>query len=272
MNWRSIRAITFKDIKEVRQNKAAWIPALVVPLIFAVLMPIMFVYLPQAFPGIGGVSQQLQEIQQLITHLPTNVAAIFDGLSLEQTWAIYSTGFLLAPLFLVMPLMFSTIIGADSFAGERERKTMEALLYTPASDSELFLGKVLAAVAPAVLLSWITFLVYIVVVNATSFQVMGRIWFPLPAWWPLMLWLTPAIAVMGISATVLISSSLPIEWVAGRARARTRRRPDQRGLVPGCPDNHPGWPAGLDCRRGAALDQHPQLQTQRTDHEDRIRS
>ena len=206
MNWRSIRAIAVKDIKEVRQNKAAWIPALVVPLIFAVLMPLLFVYLPQALPGVGGVSQQLQEIQQLITHLPANVAAIFDGLSMEQTWAIYSTGFLLAPLFLVMPLMFSTIIGADSFAGERERKTMEALLYTPASDSELFLGKVLAAVVPAVLLSWITFLVYIVVVNATSFQVMGRIWFPLPAWWPLMLWLTPAIAVMGISATVLISS------------------------------------------------------------------
>jgi len=206
MNWRSIRAITFKDIKEVRQNKAAWIPALVVPLIFAVVMPIMFVYLPQAFSSSVGIGQQMQEVQQLITRLPTNVSRMFSGLSMEQTWAIYSTGFLLAPLFLVMPLMFSTIIGADSFAGERERKTMEALLYTPASDSELFLGKVLAAVVPAVLLSWISFLVYIVVVNATSFQVMGRIWFPLPAWWPLMLWLTPAIAVLGISATVLISS------------------------------------------------------------------
>ncbi len=206
MNWRSIRAIAFKDIKEVRQNKAAWIPALIVPLIFAVGMPILFVYLPQAFSSSVGIGQQMQEIQQLITRLPANVSRMFSGLSMEQTWAIYSTGFLLAPLFLVMPLMFSTIIGADSFAGERERKTMEALLYTPASDSELFLGKVLAAVVPAILLSWISFLVYIVMVNATSFQVMGRIWFPLPAWWPLMLWLTPAIAVLGISATVLISS------------------------------------------------------------------
>ena len=116
------------------------------------------------------------------------------------------TAFMLAPLFLVMPLMFSSVIGADSFVGERERKTMEALLYSPATDVELFLGKVLAAVMPAIGLSWLTYLVYIIVVNAASYRLFERIWFPLPTWWPLMFWMTPAFAVLGISATVLISS------------------------------------------------------------------
>jgi hypothetical protein len=83
---------------------------------------------------------------------------------------------------------------------------MEALLYTPTSDMELFLGKVLAAVIPAIGLSWLTYLVYIVVVNVTSFGLFNRIWFPLPAWWPMMFWLTPAFALLGISATVMISS------------------------------------------------------------------
>ena len=46
MNWRSIRAIALKDYKEVRQNKAAWIPALVMPLIFAVAMPLGFTLAP----------------------------------------------------------------------------------------------------------------------------------------------------------------------------------------------------------------------------------
>jgi len=44
------------------------------------------------------------------------------------------------------------------------------------------------------------------VVDAASYPLFGRIWFPLATWWPMMLWLTPALAVLGISATVLISS------------------------------------------------------------------
>ena len=131
---------------------------------------------------------------------------IFTGLELEQMFVLYMAAFLLAPLFLIMPLMFSSVVGADSFVGERERKTLEALLYSPATDMELFLGKVLAAVIPAISLSWLTYLVYIVVVNVASYGLFERIWFPLPTWWPMMFWLTPAFALLGISATVLISS------------------------------------------------------------------
>jgi len=127
-------------------------------------------------------------------------------LKLEQMFVLYMTSFMLAPLFVIMPLMFSSVVGADSFVGERERKTMEALLYAPTTDVELFLGKVLAAVIPAIALSWLTYLVYIIIVNVASFELFKRIWFPLPMWWPMMFWLTPAFALLGISATVLISS------------------------------------------------------------------
>jgi ABC-type Na+ efflux pump permease subunit len=146
------------------------------------------------------------DMNSLLEKMPAALKAIFDGKPLEQAFIIYAAGFMLAPLFLIMPLMFSSVVGADSFVGERERKTMEALLYAPTSDMELFLGKVLAAVLPAIGLSWLTYLVYIIVVNAASFKLFGGIWFPLPAWWPMMLWLTPALAVLGISATVLVSS------------------------------------------------------------------
>jgi ABC-type Na+ efflux pump permease subunit len=205
MNWRSIRAIALKDYKEVRQNKAAWIPALVMPLIFAVLMPLGFTLLPQLIPT-EDVAQEMGDLQDLIVRMPPAIQQIFADTSLEQGFIIYMTAFLFAPMFLIMPLMFSSIIGADSFVGERERKTMEALLYTPSSDGTLFMGKILASVVPAILLSWITYAVYILVVNAASWPLFGRIWFPLPAWWPLMFWLTPAISLLGMAATVLISS------------------------------------------------------------------
>ena len=56
--------------------------------------------------------------------------------------------------------MASSVIASDSFAGEKERKTIEALLATPLSDSELFVGKVLVAFIPAVLVTFASFAVY----------------------------------------------------------------------------------------------------------------
>ena len=205
MNWRSIWAIARKDLKEVRQNKIAWGPAIVIPLIFAIVMPILFSLVPQFVP-VEDVQRELGDMETLLKNLPPSIQAMFEGLKLEQMFVLYMTAFMLAPLFLIMPLMFSSVVGADSFVGERERKTMEALLYSPATDMELFLGKVLAAVIPAISLSWLTYLVYIIVVNVASYGLFQRIWFPLPTWWPLMFWLTPAFALLGISATVLVSS------------------------------------------------------------------
>ena len=205
MNWRSIRAIAIKDFKEVRQNKAAWMPALVLPMVFAIIIPLAFTLLPQFLPA-ADAAKQLGDMKDLIVRLPPAIQEIFATKSLEQGFVIYMTAFLFAPMFLIMPLMFSSIVGSDSFVGERERKTMEALLYTPTSDGTLFMGKIIASVVPAILLSWITYALYIVVVNAASWPLFGHIWFPLPAWWPLMFWLTPAISLLGMSATVLISS------------------------------------------------------------------
>jgi len=205
MNWRSIWAIAKKDLSEVLRNKMVWAPGLILPLIFAVAMPIAMTVVPQVVP-VEDVERELGDINTLLANMPVSLKAIFDGKSLEQMFVIYMMGFMLAPMFLIMPLMFSSVIGSDSFVGERERKTMEALLYAPVSDMELFLGKVLASLIPAISLSWLTYLVNMVVVNAASYPLFGRIWFPLATWWPLMFWLTPALAVLGISATVLISS------------------------------------------------------------------
>jgi ABC-type Na+ efflux pump permease subunit len=117
-------------------------------------------------------------------------------------------GFMFAPMFLILPLMYSTTIAAESFAGERERKTMEALLYTPATDAELFLGKVMAAAVPSIGITWIGFVVYTLILNLVPYSIFQHFWFPLPTWWPLIFWITPALVVLGISLTVLISAKV----------------------------------------------------------------
>ena len=205
MNRRILRTIAVKDLKEVRQNRAAWIPALVVPLILVILLPLGIILAPSLMQSMSPLTAPSELVGMMRERIPA-LAAELAGLNERQTWVVLMTGYFFAPFILIFPLMFSTIVASESFAGERERKTIEALLYTPASDGELFLGKMLAAFVPAVALTWISFLVYGVVVNAAGWSVMGRIWFPPASWWPLMLWVTPAVAVLGVAATVIISA------------------------------------------------------------------
>jgi hypothetical protein len=68
------------------------------------------------------------------------------------------------------------------------------------------MGKVLAGVLPAILISWISFLGYTFVLNIAGFPVFERVWFPLVSWYPLIFWVTPALAFLGVIITVLIST------------------------------------------------------------------
>jgi ABC-type Na+ efflux pump permease subunit len=205
MNARTLQTIAVKDLKEVEQNRAAWIPALVVPLIFVIALPLGVILIPNLLQSMSPLMAPSGPVGMMRERIPA-LAAELAGLDERQTWVVLMTGYFFAPFILIFPLMFSTIIGAESFAGERERKTMEALLYTPASDGELFLGKMLAAFVPAVALTWVSFLIYGIVVNAAGWPVMGRIWFPPASWYPLVFWVTPAIAASGVAVTVLISA------------------------------------------------------------------
>lgn len=47
-----------------------------------------------------------------------------------------------------LPASFSLITALESFVGEKERNTLESLLAMPMSDSELYLGKLIAALLP----------------------------------------------------------------------------------------------------------------------------
>lgn len=204
MNWRLVRAIAIKDLKEVRQNRMAWLPAIIVPLIFVLVLPLALMVLPRAFSDVpDAITNEMDDLMAMVSPALAEQVA---GLNAEQLALVLMLGYLLAPMFLILPLLFASIVGAESFVGEKERKTLEALLYTPASDAELFLSKVLASIAPAVALSWLCFVAYALVLNIAGWPVMARIWFPLPHWWPLMLWVAPAVATLGMAASVIVSS------------------------------------------------------------------
>jgi ABC-type Na+ efflux pump permease subunit len=209
MKAKTIFAITKKDLLEVKQNKSAWAPMIIVPMIFCIVIPLAFLLLPRLINMAPEEMMPSYQLKGFLANLPASMTAILTGLDEVQSMQVLILGYLFAPMFLIFPLMISTIVASESFAGERERKTIEALLYTPATDAELLVGKVMAALIPSLVVSWGSFLLYAVVLNAAGVSIFNRLWFPVPSWYPLMFWITPAIALLGVAFTVLISSRTP---------------------------------------------------------------
>lgn len=58
------------------------------------------------------------------------------------------------------PVSFSLMMALETFAGEKERNSLEALFSSPLSDRALYFGKTLAALIPPVLASYLSMILY----------------------------------------------------------------------------------------------------------------
>lgn len=203
MSWRAIRALIRKDLKVVLQSKAVTLPIIILPILLLVVMPAALT-LPVLFAGDVPDSMS-SDFDDIMSILPPALEEEFAGLAPEEIWVVYSLLYMFAPMFLIMPLMVTSVIGADSFVGEKERKTLEALLHSPLTDRELFTAKLLSAWLPGVAVALGSFVIYGVVVNALSWLILGQMIFPNAMWVALALWVCPAAAGLGLGVMVLIS-------------------------------------------------------------------
>jgi ABC-2 type transport system permease protein len=107
--------------------------------------------------------------------------------------------------FLMMPLLIPTYIASYSIIGEKQQRTLEPLLATPMTVTELLLGKALAALVPAVGVTWFSYAFYVVVARfLTSFEVWKHI--VSPVWVGAILLLGPLLGILAITVAVMISS------------------------------------------------------------------
>jgi hypothetical protein len=97
-----------------------------------------------------------------------HLQVITDVLSIQMEGAsLYAdpsnwnrTGDFYLVVFTVLPLFSVVKIAGAGLLNDKASRSLEPLLATPLTGGELFSGKVLAAVAPAVLGSWASFLVF----------------------------------------------------------------------------------------------------------------
>jgi ABC-2 type transport system permease protein len=209
MNWRGIRTLIGKDLKVVLRTKAVLVPLILVPLLVQVIMPAGFGIAFSLIPfDAESDSSDMEDLQQMMAAMPPGLVRELEGMTDQQAFLTLMMVYFFAPMYLIVPLMVSSVFAADSFAGEKERKTLEALLHTPLTDTELIVGKMLAAWLPALAVSVISFILYTVAVDATTYGVMGRLLLPNLMWMIMVFWVAPGASALGLAATILVSSKV----------------------------------------------------------------
>ncbi len=200
MNWPAISGIVLRDIAVVARSRTAMVPIILLPILFFVVLPAVAALL---LPAIAG---ELDEILPLIEQLPPQMRAqLGDGPAVSLALR-FLFEFQFVTLFLLVPLMVAAVIAADSLAGEKERKTLEALLYTPTTDAELYIAKLLAPWLASIGVSFFGYALFVLTTNLLSPPVVTRPIALSPLWFVTLLWLMPAIAALAMGALVMVSA------------------------------------------------------------------
>jgi len=98
------------------------------------------------------------------------------------------------------PITISLVIALESFAGETERRSIEPLLSSPLTDTQLYMGKLLASLLFPLSAAYIGMLVYLIgIYRSSSFR-------PEPMFLVLISLLTAVQALVMVSGAVVIST------------------------------------------------------------------
>ncbi|MDG0843978.1 ABC transporter permease [Staphylococcus equorum] len=199
MNYKNVMNIVLKDLLEIKNDKGTIASLLIVPFIFSVFLPLIVI--------IGGSNNVMVNfiggVKIFTEQLPSNFIPLDLNEGQVMIYAILMYFF--APLFLLIPVMISTILSTSSFTGEKERKTIEGLLYTPITNKELMLGKILASAIPSIIITWASIIVYGTIIDIYSINVLGEMIFPNLNWIIISILLAPLVTFLSISLVVSIS-------------------------------------------------------------------
>lgn len=197
MNWTRVRAVITRELLEVRQNRTLLLTIFLPPLLLTFL-PLGVMALMTAMPERSNIRPE--DITRYMEAFPELKG--MGGMAVLQI--IIMRQFLL--MYLILPLIVPTSIATASIIGEKEVHSLEPLLATPVRTDELLLAKSAAAVVPAVLSTWLAYIVFFAGarVVALSDQVFDQLLSPV--WVLAIILLSPLLALLSVNLSVIISS------------------------------------------------------------------
>ena len=202
-------ALIKKDIRSITENKRLFSVLLIVPLIMTVVLPSVFVLLAGLLPI------DSPDFQELLAVLPKEM--VQGDLRESLIRVIFNN--IISVFFLLIPIMASSVVAGSSFVGEKEKRTLETLLYCPLSLRQIFSAKIIASFALSQLVSFVSFAAMFLVIQTEIWFITGGLILPGPGWLILMLLVSPALSLVGISLIV-----------RGSAKAKTVEESQQRSV------------------------------------------
>ena len=187
----AISAIIKKDLHSITANRRFFISLLIVPLLFTLLLPSVFVLTAYFVP-------EDPDVQAMLELLPQETWAGDPGFALLHLIFNY----ILPVFFLIIPIMASSIMAASSFVGEKEKHTLETLLYCPLSVKEIFRAKVLASFLLSMLVSLVSFAAMLTVLELEAVFLMGSPLLPGGGWGIVLFLLSPAVSLIAVTLIV----------------------------------------------------------------------
>ncbi|HEY0753422.1 MAG TPA: ABC transporter permease subunit [Ktedonobacteraceae bacterium] len=191
---RNVLIVLRKEWLEITQQRSLLLGVILPPLIFS-LLPLVLLILTNKIPA---AATRLNTISALpipsLAHFSTN----------ELGQGIIALQF--SMLYLILPVIIPSVIAAYSIVGEKSNRTLEPLLATPIQTWELLVGKCVAAVLPAVIVTWLSGGIFIGTLSALA--VSSRVFTAVvtPGWLvALFLW-TPVLSLLAVAFMTAISS------------------------------------------------------------------
>ncbi len=202
INVKKVKALIAKELLVQSKDSATLSTMVVIPLLFGIVIPVSLICLGTDNPlvqSLGGM--------QFILNAATSHAA-GSGVNAEGRILYTILMYFFIPVFMLLPTMISNVTAAASFVGERERKTIEGLLYTPLNQQELLLGKIAASFVPATIITWFSLIVYGVILDTLGYHVFGSFIFPNSAWVLLGLIVMPLVSFLSTLLVVTVSQHM----------------------------------------------------------------
>ena len=203
-----IWAIIRKEWREVFRRKIVLFSVTFLPLLLSTL-PLMGLY------GLQGATDlsEMEDLGNMVVFAEELCTTLSD---LECGQLLLLQQFMV--LFLMIPVMIPVTIASYSIVGEKAGRTLEPLLATPLSTTQLLIGKSLAAVVPAVAATLLGFAIFAIgTALLASNAVLAQ--FISPHWLTGILVVGPLLSVAAVSMAVMISSRVNDPRVAEQLSA-----------------------------------------------------
>src|SRR5215217_4053358 len=186
----NIIVLLHKEWLELKQQRALLLSIIFIPLLLT-LVPLGALY------GLGHAPSKdnVDEFTELVAR--ANPALVGMGQD-ELVQVILGQAF--SSMFLLLPMILTSIIASYSIVGEKANRTLEPLLATPITTWELLTGKILAALLPSMLLTCIAG-AWLSALSARVFAAIVN-----PGWLTVFLLCAPLLSLIAIAAMVAISA------------------------------------------------------------------